>query len=102
MTKGSDGQKRYDGKHTKGEADGKWVTYKGYDPFFSGLTRDQFRIAPNVLDILSAENQSGPQTARGDERVTGGGGVISPCDVYISYSKVCTLCVTIVFPQGKI
>ena len=29
---GADGKKRYDGKHTKGAEDGKWVSYKvSYD-----------------------------------------------------------------------
>ncbi|XP_048580168.1 uncharacterized protein LOC116604300 [Nematostella vectensis] len=79
VTHGPDGEKLYDGEHTKGKNDGKWVTYKGYDPKFDDLKRHQLRIAPNVLDLLSAEEESDPPSRAGD--------VINPCDVFISYAK---------------
>ena len=43
---------RYTGHHTKTEADGKWVTYKGYAHEFSSLKRQDFRLAPNAFDVL--------------------------------------------------
>ena len=85
MTKvydGPEGEKLYDGVHTKGEVDGKWVTYKDYNPKFYGLRLSQFRISPNVLDVLSAQN---PQPVRGQQYSTN----IRPCDIFISYTKVC-------------
>ena len=85
---GPDGMKLYDGLHTKGEADSKWVTYKGYDLYFYGLRLEQFRISPNVLEILSAQNAQ--PAASNQQRSTADSGIKS-CDIFISYTKVCNL-----------
>lgn len=84
MYDGHGGQKLYDGVHTKGEADGKWVTYKDYDPNFHGISLTQLRISPNVLDILSAQNPSHASNQQNSAAESG----INPCDIFISYSKV--------------
>ena len=83
---GSRGQKLYDGIHTKGESDGKWVTYSGYNLYFHEMEISQLRISPNVLDILSAQD---PEPASQQSSFVDGG--ISPCDIFISYTKVCKL-----------
>lgn len=83
---GSRGQKLYDGIHTKGESDSKWVTYSGYNLYFREMEISQLRISPNVLDILSAQD---PEPASQQSSFVDGG--ISPCDIFISYSKVCRL-----------
>ena len=44
----------YDGRHTKGVEDGKWVTYKGYSEYFYGLALEDFRVGPNMFDIISS------------------------------------------------
>ena len=80
------GQKLYDGIHTKGETDNKWVTYKGYSLYFTGIERSQLRISPNVLDILSAQNPEPGARNQANNSVDGG---INPCDIFISYTKVC-------------
>lgn len=46
------GVKYYSGHHSKGEDDGKWVTYKGYQYTFQDLTAKELRIAPNAMDAL--------------------------------------------------
>lgn len=83
---GNRGQKLYDGIHTKGESDGKWVTYSGYNLYFREMEISQLRISPNVLDILSAQD---PEPASQQSSFVDGG--ISPCDIFISYTKVCKL-----------
>ncbi len=55
MYKGPLGRKLYDGVHTKGAGDGKWVTYSGYSYEFKGLMRKDLRVSPNILDILNAQ-----------------------------------------------
>ena len=45
---------RYEGHHTKGEEDGKWVTYKDYAFNFSGIPLQNLRISPNAMDALMA------------------------------------------------
>ncbi|EGD79508.1 hypothetical protein PTSG_10079 [Salpingoeca rosetta] len=50
----ADGTRTYSGRHLKGEADGKWVTYKDYSATFSDLRLDQLRMSPNVMDLLDA------------------------------------------------
>ena len=50
------GVNKYDGKHTRGAADGKWCTFKGYDDVFVGLELADLRVAPNVFDIMDAED----------------------------------------------
>ncbi|KAK2552504.1 hypothetical protein P5673_026340 [Acropora cervicornis] len=74
---GPDGEKLYDGVHTKGEAEGKWITYKGYSPKFQGLKLSELRISPNVLDVLSSQDV---------QNSTGNNGV-STCDIFISFTK---------------
>ena len=44
----------YDGTHTKGESDGKWITYRGYNYEFSGMRLRDLRIAPNAMDAMMA------------------------------------------------
>lgn len=80
---GPGGEKLYDGVHTKGESDGKWVTYKDYDPNFYGLRLQQFRISPNVLDILSAQNPQPSSNQQGRTVEVG----LNPCDIFVSYTK---------------
>jgi len=46
------GVKYYDGNHTKGGGDGKFVTYKGYNYTFSGYRLNQLRVGPNAFDIV--------------------------------------------------
>lgn len=76
VSNGRGGQKLYDGVHTKGEEDNKWITYSGYNFHFTGMELSKLRISPNVLDILSEDNSSSAVD-----------GVIRPCDIFISYSK---------------
>ena len=80
------GQKLFNGVHTKDDTDGKWITYSGYEPNFYELELSQLRISPNVLDILSAQEEA-------DEEAAGlqDSGIIDPCEVFISYTKVCSL-----------
>eukprot|EP00049_Salpingoeca_infusionum_P024611 m.16378 g.16378 ORF g.16378 m.16378 type:complete len:801 (-) comp7072_c0_seq1:398-2800(-) len=46
------GEHLYSGEHVKGEADGKWVTYKGYNRTFENLPLSSLRVSPNVFDLL--------------------------------------------------
>lgn len=64
------------------------MTYSGYSLYFRGMEISQLRISPNVLDILSAQN---PEPASQQSSFVDGG--ISPCDIFISYTKVCKLSV---------
>lgn len=86
MYYGDRGQKVYDGIHTKGEMDNKWVTYSGYSLYFYGMELSQLRISPNVLDILSAQDS---EPARNNQQQNSVDGGINPCDIFISYTKVC-------------
>ena len=52
------GVPQYDGHHTKGEDDGKWITYKGYNYNFTGIPLENLRIAPNAMDALMACQQA--------------------------------------------
>lgn len=52
------GVSRYDGHHTKGEEEGKWVTYSGYAYNFSGIPLENLRISPNAMDALMACQQA--------------------------------------------
>ena len=47
-----DGTKWVSGCHTKGKADGKLTTYKGYKYRFERLNLSDLRVAPNIFDIL--------------------------------------------------
>ena len=62
------------------------MTYKGYDLYFVEMDISQLRISPNVLDILSAQD---PEPASQQSSFVDGG--ISPCDIFISYTKVCEI-----------
>lgn len=42
----------YDGEHTKGAEDGKWVTHKGFSKHFTRYQLEDFRVGPNVFDII--------------------------------------------------
>ena len=53
----------FDGEHVYGEGDGKWVTYRGFEQTFSGLTLDQLRVSPNILDSFDNEEISETTTA---------------------------------------
>lgn len=86
------GEQLYDGVHTKGQNDGKWVTYSQYSYEFKRLTRKDLRVSPNIFDILNA--QSGPMHMDSGEE-TGHMGVKEDddesedeYDVFISYSKL--------------
>ena len=52
------GVTRYDGHHSKGVEDDKWITYKGYQYEFSGIPLENLRIAPNAMDALMACQQA--------------------------------------------
>lgn len=54
--KGADGVTLYDGEHTKGKDDGKFVTYLGFSRTFEGFMKSNFRVGPNVFDILGNES----------------------------------------------
>ena len=81
------GMKRYDGVHTKGEKDGKWVTFKDYSYEFKGLKLKDLRVSPNIYDILNAETQQdnsgqvGSPVAQQDNNE-------HEYDVFMSYSKL--------------
>ena len=62
----------YDGVHTKGGADGKFVTYLGYSYEFKNYKLNDLRVGPNVFDIVGNH----------DEAVD-----ITDVDIYISYTK---------------
>lgn len=63
----------FEGVHTKGNEDNKWITYKGYSYSFSGLRLEELRIGPNVFDILDDNNCT--QDASDDD-----------IDIYFSYA----------------
>ncbi|XP_031566879.1 uncharacterized protein LOC116301857 [Actinia tenebrosa] len=86
VSKGENGEKLYSGQHTKGKEDGKWVTFRGYEPEFYSLTRNQLRIAPNVLDLLSAEASNDEESVHDTNE-----DAADSCDVFISYSKLNSL-----------
>jgi len=69
------GRKRYNGRHTKGVADGKWITYGGYSETFENYTIGEFRMPPNVFDII---DNSEEEDEEDEEEGT---------DVYVSYVK---------------
>ena len=64
------------------------MTYSGYNLYFCEMEISQLRISPNVLDILSAQD---PEPASQQSSFVDGG--IGPCDIFISYTKVCKLSV---------
>lgn len=68
------GSKLVDGCHTKGEADGKWITYRGYNYTFEGVRLDDLRIGPNVFDILDDNSDDRNDAAEDD------------IDIYFSYT----------------
>ena len=90
--KGAMGEQLYDGMHTKGENDGKWVTYRQYSYEFKGLMRKDLRVSPNIFDILNAQSSpvhmgSGEET--GHMEVTEDDDESEDeYDVFISYSKL--------------
>jgi len=75
VTTESNGTKLYSGRHSKGANDGKWITYKDYSYVFSNYRIQDFRLPPNVFDVLSIEDD-------GNEAVE------PDYDVYMSYTKV--------------
>ena len=70
-----DGTTIYDGVHTKGHADGKWVTYKGYSYEFTGFRLEDFRVGPNVFDLLDTNETSGDAS-------------VDDVDIFFSYNPV--------------
>lgn len=52
----SNGTKLICGHHTKGEQDGKWVTYKGYSYNFEDCPLMKIRVAPSAMDALMVAN----------------------------------------------
>ena len=69
-----DGVKLVDGCHTKGQADGKWITYGGYNYIFEGVRLEDLRIGPNVFDIL--DDNMGESNGLSENDV----------DIYFSYT----------------
>ncbi|XP_065668500.1 uncharacterized protein LOC136088541 isoform X3 [Hydra vulgaris] len=51
-----DGSKTYNGCHTKTAKDGKVVNFQGYSHSFTGLSKYEFRIRPNVYDVIEDSN----------------------------------------------
>ena len=49
---GANGNRLYDGCHTKSQLDGKWITYRGYSPTFKGLSIEELRRGPNWFDVI--------------------------------------------------
>nr|XP_039270005.1 uncharacterized protein LOC120344759 [Styela clava] len=76
-----DGTRKYQGKHTKGASDGKWVLYKDYSEYFYNYKIDDFRMPPNVFDIL--DSVTGPSEGTRPQQSEQGS-----IDVFISYAKV--------------
>ena len=56
------GQTLYDGVHTKGENDGKWITYQRYNYDFTGMRLKDLRIAPNAMDAMMAIEKQARQS----------------------------------------
>ena len=48
------GEKLYSGEHAKGEDDGKWVTYRGYEAEFFEYPIGRLRTFPTAFEALSA------------------------------------------------
>ena len=69
----SDGTKLVNGYHTKGTADGKWITYRGYNYTFEGLNLSDLRIGPNIFDILDDDADDEDE-------------ILDDIDVYFSYT----------------
>ena len=44
------GEILYSGHHLKGEADGKWVTFKAFEYRFENYSARRLRVFPNVID----------------------------------------------------
>ncbi|XP_063687031.1 uncharacterized protein LOC134820532 isoform X1 [Bolinopsis microptera] len=75
ITTAADGTKLYSGTHSKSASDGKWVTYKGYEPTFSNYKLEELRCAPNLFDILEQNVSQQNQEMSFNTK----------CDVYLSY-----------------
>jgi hypothetical protein len=86
--KGRLGKKLYDGVHTKGVNDGKWVTFQGYSYEFKGLMRKDLRVSPNILDILNAQGMHVDSSGEMGHEVVTPDNDESAYDVFISYSKL--------------
>lgn len=69
-----DGSRLFDGCHTKGDNDGKWITYSGYEYTFQDYELEKLRIGPNVFDILDDNNCTDADVSEDD------------IDVYFSYT----------------
>ena len=52
--KNNSGVIHYDGVHTKGDIDGKWITYQGYNYQFSSMRLKDLKISPNAMDAMMA------------------------------------------------
>ena len=52
VEKSDDGQILVTGHHTKGEEDGKWVTYKYYSYYFDQVPLSDIRQAPTALEVM--------------------------------------------------
>ncbi|XP_078489481.1 uncharacterized protein LOC100182474 [Ciona intestinalis] len=89
--KDQDGNTLYDGHHTRGEKDGKWVTFKDYSFQFIGYSLEDFRMPPNVFDILSSID-SGPTTqtkpAKKQVKKKVANKIEDSIDVFVSYAKI--------------
>ena len=56
--------KLFDGVHTKGLKDGKFVTYRSYSYEFVGYKLDDLRVGPNVFDILNITDSQDTVTSQ--------------------------------------
>lgn len=76
--KDSQGRNIYDGHHSKGAADGKWITYYAYNYNFIGLTLDDLRMPPNVFDMMNDGQDD--DTKSGKDKIA-----VDDVDIYVSH-----------------
>ena len=46
------GETQYSGRHLKGDEDGKWVTFRGYEDNFTDYPIKRLRVFPNAMDTF--------------------------------------------------
>ena len=85
----------YEGVHTKGEADGKFCTYRGYSYQFTDFELHDFRVGPNVFDLLQEDFDD---EADGD---SDGEADIEEIDIYFSYSRLVFLAPYCVYSKAN-
>lgn len=55
-----DGKTTYSGRHLKGCADGKFVTYRDYEEIFTNYKIDRLRVFPTAGEMVAELNSNGP------------------------------------------